>query len=162
MHNFTLASPPIPNIKFLSFVVSEKCVILKICTFSIKTHDFTRKKQQINLNFELTLNNSVIMLPTKNYVDRPKTKSAIALTKIPIRPPVFRQNISRLQLRCNSAKNHIWQVRQRYSIQPYTLLRIFIIRKLTYYIINALRFILPGNEYDINWNTCTYHNTSIN
>ena len=61
MHNFTMASPPIPNIKFLSFVVSEKCVILKICTFS---------------------NNSVIMLPTKNYVDRPKTKSAIALTKI--------------------------------------------------------------------------------
>jgi hypothetical protein len=46
MHNFTLASPPIPNIKFLSFVVSEKCVILKICTFSIKkNHDFTRKKQ---------------------------------------------------------------------------------------------------------------------
>jgi hypothetical protein len=31
MHNFTLASPPIPNIKFLSFVVSGKCVILKIC-----------------------------------------------------------------------------------------------------------------------------------
>ena len=29
------------------------------------------------MNFELTLNNSVIMLPTKNYVDRPKTKSAI-------------------------------------------------------------------------------------
>ena len=76
MHNFTLASPPIPNIKFLSFVVSEKCVILKICTFSIKKHDFTRKKQQINLNFELALNN------TKNYVDLPKTKSAIALTKI--------------------------------------------------------------------------------
>jgi hypothetical protein len=44
MHNFTLASPPIPNIKFLSFVVSEKCVILKICTFSIKNQDFTRKK----------------------------------------------------------------------------------------------------------------------
>ena len=40
------------------------------------------KKQQINLNFKLALNNSVIMLPTKNYVDRPKTKSAIALTKI--------------------------------------------------------------------------------
>ena len=40
------------------------------------------KKQQINLNFELALNNSVIMLPTKNYVDQPKTKSAIALTKI--------------------------------------------------------------------------------
>jgi hypothetical protein len=48
-----LASPPIPNIKFLSFVVSEKCVILKICTksilrithFSIKNQDFTRKKQ---------------------------------------------------------------------------------------------------------------------
>jgi hypothetical protein len=39
-----LASPPIPYIKFLSFVVSEKCVILKICTFSIKKkHDFTRK-----------------------------------------------------------------------------------------------------------------------
>ena len=57
-------------------------IILKICTFSIKNHDFTRKKQQINLNFELALNNSVIMLPTKNYVDRPKTKSAIALTKI--------------------------------------------------------------------------------
>ena len=80
MHNFTLASPPIP--KFLSFVVSEKCVILKICTFSIKNHDFIRKKQQINLNFELVLNNSVIMLPTKNYVDRPKTKNAITLTKI--------------------------------------------------------------------------------
>jgi hypothetical protein len=44
-NNFTLASPPIPNIKFLSFVVSEKCVILKICPFSIKNHDFTRKKQ---------------------------------------------------------------------------------------------------------------------
>ena len=57
-------------------------IILKICTFSIKNYDFTRKKQQINLNFELALNNSVIMLPTKNYVDRPKTKSAIALTKI--------------------------------------------------------------------------------
>jgi hypothetical protein len=28
------------------------------------------------------VNNSVIMLPTKNDVDRPKTKSAIALTKI--------------------------------------------------------------------------------
>ena len=40
------------------------------------------KKQQINLNFELALNNSVIMLSTKNYVDRPKNKSAIALTKI--------------------------------------------------------------------------------
>ena len=40
------------------------------------------KKQQINLNFELALNNSVIMLPTKNYVDRPKTKTAITLTKI--------------------------------------------------------------------------------
>ena len=57
-------------------------IILKICTFSIKKHDFTRKKQQINLNFELALNNSVIMLPTKNYVDWPKTKSAIVLTKI--------------------------------------------------------------------------------
>ena len=57
-------------------------IILKICTFSIKNHDFTRKKQQINLNFEIALNNSVIMLPTKNYVDRPKTKSAIVLTKI--------------------------------------------------------------------------------
>jgi hypothetical protein len=34
------------------------------------------------LNFELALNNSVIMLSTKNYVDRPKTKSTIALTKI--------------------------------------------------------------------------------
>ena len=50
--------------------------------FYKKKHDFTRKKLQINLNFELALNNSVIMLPTKNYVDRPKTKSAIALTKI--------------------------------------------------------------------------------
>ena len=59
MHNFTSASPPIPNIKFLSFVISEKCVILKICIFSIENHDFT-----------------------KNYVDRPKTKSAIVLTKI--------------------------------------------------------------------------------
>jgi hypothetical protein len=34
------------------------------------------KKQQINLNFELALNNSVIMLFTKHYVDQPKTKSA--------------------------------------------------------------------------------------
>ena len=33
------------------------------------------------MNFELALNNSVIMLPTKNYVDRPKTKNAIALTE---------------------------------------------------------------------------------
>ena len=57
-------------------------IILTICTFSIKNQDFTRKKQQINLNFEFALNNSVIMLPTKNYVDRPETKSAIALTKI--------------------------------------------------------------------------------
>ena len=57
-------------------------IILKICTFSIKNHDFTRKKQQINLNFEIALNNSVIMLPTKNYVDWPKTESAISLTKI--------------------------------------------------------------------------------
>jgi 16S rRNA (uracil1498-N3)-methyltransferase len=40
-----------------------------------KTQDFTRKKQLINLNFELAPNNSVIMLPTKNYVDRSKTKS---------------------------------------------------------------------------------------
>ena len=39
-------------------------------------------KQEINLNFELALNNSVIMLPAKNYADRPKTKCAIALTKI--------------------------------------------------------------------------------
>jgi hypothetical protein len=31
---------------------------------------------------ELALNNSVIMLPTKIYVDQPKSKSAIALTKI--------------------------------------------------------------------------------
>ena len=44
MHNFTMASPPIPNIKFLSFVVSEKCVILKICTFSIKKLWFYKKK----------------------------------------------------------------------------------------------------------------------
>ena len=96
MHNFTLASPPIPNIKFLSFVVSEKCVILKICTFSIKNHDFTRKNQQINLNFELSLNNSVIMLPTKNCVDRPKIKSAIALTKFRCQTynsPIRAQNI---------------------------------------------------------------------
>ena len=57
-------------------------IILKICTFSIKNHDFTRIKQWINLNFELALNNSVIMLSTKNYVDRPKTKSAIVLMKI--------------------------------------------------------------------------------
>ena len=84
MHNFTLASPTIPNIKLPSFVVSEKCVILKISyvLFLLKHHDFTRKKQQINLNFELALNNSVIMLPTKKYADRPKTKSAISLTKI--------------------------------------------------------------------------------
>jgi hypothetical protein len=36
----------------------------------------------INLNFELALNNSVIMLPAKTYIDRPKTKSAIVVTKI--------------------------------------------------------------------------------
>ena len=30
----------------------------------------------------MALNNSAIMLPTKNYIDRLKTKSAIALTKI--------------------------------------------------------------------------------
>ena len=41
-----------------------------------------QEKKNINLNFELALNNSVIMLSTKNYVDQPKTKSAIALTKI--------------------------------------------------------------------------------
>jgi hypothetical protein len=46
MHNFTLASPSIPNIKFLSFVVSEKCVILKICTFSIKKKPWFYKKKQ--------------------------------------------------------------------------------------------------------------------
>ena len=34
--------------------------------FYKKNHDFTRKKRLINLNFELALNNSVIMLPTKN------------------------------------------------------------------------------------------------
>jgi hypothetical protein len=56
-------------------------IIFKICTFSIKNPDFTRKKQYINLNFEIALNNSVIMLPTY-YVDRPKAKSAILLTKI--------------------------------------------------------------------------------
>ena len=61
--------------------ISLMKIILKICTFSIKNHDFTRKKQQINLNFELALNNSVIMLPTKNYVDRSETKSAIALNE---------------------------------------------------------------------------------
>ena len=69
-----------------------------------KPYDFTRKKQQINLNFELALNNSAILLPTKNYVDRPKTKSVRDsedwLTYA--RPPAFRQNISRLQLNCNS------------------------------------------------------------
>ena len=58
-------------------------IILKICTFSIKKNMILQeKKQQINLNFELALNNSVIMLPTKYYVDRSKTKSAIVLTKI--------------------------------------------------------------------------------
>jgi hypothetical protein len=41
-----------------------------------------QEKKNIILNFEFALNNSVIMLPTINYVDRPKTKSAIALTKI--------------------------------------------------------------------------------
>ena len=40
-----LASQTIPNIKFLSFVVSEICVILKICTFSIKTMILQEKKQ---------------------------------------------------------------------------------------------------------------------
>ena len=54
----------------------------QVMASDVKNHDFTRKKQYINLNFELALNNSVIMLPTKNDVDWPKTKSAIALTKI--------------------------------------------------------------------------------
>jgi hypothetical protein len=31
---------------------------------------------------KIALNNSAIMLPTKNYIDQLKTKSAIALTKI--------------------------------------------------------------------------------
>jgi hypothetical protein len=48
MHNFALASPPIPNIKFLSFVISEKCVILKICTFSIKNQDLTNPLPEVN------------------------------------------------------------------------------------------------------------------
>ena len=51
------------------------------------------------------------MLPTQNYVDWPKTKSTIALTKIvwhtPAPTPAFRQHISWLQLRCNSAKIYI-------------------------------------------------------
>ena len=64
-------------------------IILKICTFSIKNHDFTRRKEYINLNFELALNNSVIMLPTKNYIDQPKTKSAIALMKIILKKCTF-------------------------------------------------------------------------
>ena len=34
------------------------------------------------MNFELTLINNVIMVRTKSYVDWPKTKRAIALTKI--------------------------------------------------------------------------------
>jgi hypothetical protein len=46
MLTISLASPPIPNIKLLSFAVSEKCVILKICTFSIKNQDFTRRKKE--------------------------------------------------------------------------------------------------------------------
>ena len=63
--------------------IALKKIILKICTFSIKKPMILQeKKQQINLNFELALNNSVIMLPTKNYVDRPKTKSTIVLMKI--------------------------------------------------------------------------------
>jgi uncharacterized protein YegP (UPF0339 family) len=43
---------------------------------------FSSPDPKVNLNFELALNNSVIMIPTKNYADRPKTKSVIALTKI--------------------------------------------------------------------------------
>jgi hypothetical protein len=87
-------------------------IILKICTFSIKkTHDFTwfsiekvhilrithfsETTKDRNLifgmdgdaNVKLCIQHflsldSVIMLPTKNYIDRPKTKSAIVLTKI--------------------------------------------------------------------------------
>jgi hypothetical protein len=41
-----LASQTIPNIKFLSFVVSEKCVIFKICTFSIKKNMILPEKKQ--------------------------------------------------------------------------------------------------------------------
>ena len=53
------------------------------------------KNQKINLNFELALNNSVIMHPTKYYVDRPKTKSAITLTKI---SPKHKPTATSLQL----------------------------------------------------------------
>ena len=37
-------------------------IILKICTFSMKNMILQEKKQQINLNFELALNISVVML----------------------------------------------------------------------------------------------------
>ena len=44
---------------------------------------FYKKPRSYKKNtIELALNNSVIMLPTNTYVDLPKTKSAIALTKI--------------------------------------------------------------------------------
>jgi hypothetical protein len=42
----------------------------------------SKVKVIVTINIIFDNNNSVIMLPTKNYVDQPKTKSAIVLTKI--------------------------------------------------------------------------------
>ena len=53
------------------------------------------------MNFELALNNSVIMFPSKNHIDRPKTKSAIALTKIILKICTF------------SIKNHDFKRKQQ-------------------------------------------------
>ena len=67
------------------------------------------KKQTINLNFELALNNSVIMFPVKNYVDRPNTKSAFALTNI------FSKYVLFLQ------KKHDFMQEHKYKVDSYII-----------------------------------------
>jgi hypothetical protein len=55
------------------FFFLEKVHILRITHFSETTKD---------RNLIFGMGGDAKMLPTKNYVDRPKTKSAFALTKI--------------------------------------------------------------------------------
>jgi hypothetical protein len=67
----------------------EKVHILRITHFSEITKDRNLifgmggdANAKLCIQHFLSPGLSVIMLPTKNYVDRPKTKSAIMLTKI--------------------------------------------------------------------------------
>jgi hypothetical protein len=69
MNNFTLASPPIPNIKFLSFVVGEKCVILKICTLFPKPYIFMiRVTREIKLHYSSGPRDIPHPLPKVNFL----------------------------------------------------------------------------------------------